>query len=354
MALFDHIFLGSGLAAHLKALRLVRKKKGLKLLFLDQKDPTKLSHSWCYWQKSAHIPEHLVERKWNKMTIAFQDIKTNVDIHMCPYQLVMSHSYLKHIQQELKKKGRCCFSFSEPVCQVKGNDVETTKRNYFGRCVWDSRLRLDEFEPNTLMQDFLECKVRVGKPIWDPEKVTLMDFIPFKGGVYFLYLLPLDTQTAFVTPTAFTLTPLTVECHKNLMIKYLTERYSLHCDDITIERSIRAQIPMGFLSHPSTKIGLAGGQVRASTGYTFWHHLRELDMGNFAPNKKWDQWMDRLFLNLIKERPSMMPQLFVRLFQRCPPESLIRFLQGDGSILDRLQVMKALPKTPFLKQVIRW
>jgi hypothetical protein len=41
------------------------------------------------------------------------------------------------------------------------------------------------------------------------------------------------------------------------------------------------------------------------------------------------------------------------MFQRVPPEALVRFLESEPRSTDILQVMRALPPAPFLSSALR-
>ncbi len=347
MDVYDHIFVGAGLAAHSLAVRLTEEAPGLKLLFLDAKNPYESRHSWCYWETEPILPPHLVERQWHSMTIGTQDQSLKVDVRACPYHLVFSDRILLYLRKEIEKQGIGSFQLNEAVLDIKGDLVATEKGAYHGHHIWDSRLDLNQFEPQTVMQDFLECEVVASKPVWNTEPLTLMDFIDESCAVYFIYLLPLDACRAIVTPTSFTLKPFASREHKTRMISYLRKRYALSEDEIKIESEISGRLPMGFLRCPTDKIGIAGGHIRASTGYAFLQHMKG------TPYTNVDRWMDLQLLTLIKDYPGMMPDIFCRLFERCPSLPLIRFLQGEGSLIDRLKVIGSLPKGPFLKTVMR-
>jgi len=59
--------------------------------------------------------------------------------------------------------------------------------------------------------------------------------------------------------------------------------------------------------------------------------------------------MDRLFLSVLRERPAEAAALFGRLFYKCDPDPLIRFLAGVPRVGDFWPVVNALPKRRFLR-----
>jgi hypothetical protein len=63
----------------------------------------------------------------------------------------------------------------------------------------------------------------------------------------------------------------------------------------------------------------------------------------------WMRGMDRLFLRVLRHDPRTGPALFTTLFRRCPSAPLLRFLTGNGSLLDGGLVALSMPKAPFLR-----
>jgi lycopene beta-cyclase len=64
-------------------------------------------------------------------------------------------------------------------------------------------------------------------------------------------------------------------------------------------------------------------------------------------------WMDRVFLRVMDRHPERVPEFFSRMFDRVPPEALVRFLESEPRPADILQVMRALPSAPFLASALR-
>jgi lycopene beta-cyclase len=63
-------------------------------------------------------------------------------------------------------------------------------------------------------------------------------------------------------------------------------------------------------------------------------------------------WLDRVFLSRLVRAPEAGPELLARLFERVPPERLVRFLMERGGPLDHLSVMSALPTLPLLREAL--
>jgi hypothetical protein len=51
--------------------------------------------------------------------------------------------------------------------------------------------------------------------------------------------------------------------------------------------------------------------------------------------------LDTVFLSYLAHHPARAPRNFFHLFERVPPELLVRFLSDGSSIADDLRVMRA-------------
>ena len=107
---------------------------------------------------------------------------------------------------------------------------------------------------------------------------------------------------------------------------------------------------------------MAGG-ARPSTGYAFqriqrWagecaHSL--VSRGEptaHRPDPLALRLMDQIFLDVLRADPSRGAALFFSLFSRVDPARVIRFLSGNGSTIDGLAVVAAMPVPPFLRAAL--
>jgi lycopene beta-cyclase len=63
--------------------------------------------------------------------------------------------------------------------------------------------------------------------------------------------------------------------------------------------------------------------------------------------------MDRLFLNVLCARPELAPELFAALFAMKEPGRMIRFLSDLATWVDCAAMIRALPASPFLQELVR-
>jgi len=339
MLAYDDIYVGAGLAAHLHAFRR-RGEGGRKVLFIDPLNRHKHRHSWCFWKTRPIIADELIRKTWNCWSLSEGKQTVVCREKDIPYCLVWSDEYLSHLGAALPADWR----FGEKVRQITDHCVTTSEGQYCGANIWDSRLDWSCYRPETIKQDFLECLIEMPKAVWDAREAKLMEFFPEDNGVHFIYLLPLDSKRALITPTSFTLVPQTKQRHLKRLNHYLSTRHSVSLSEAKLTHEIHGRLPMGFLRKGNDRLGVAGGEIRPSTGYAFWQHVCGIEPSRL------DRSLDSLFLSLMKTKPEVMRELFLQLFDRCPAKHLIRFLQGEGKTVDRVNVVLSMPKWPMIQR----
>ena len=72
-----------------------------------------------------------------------------------------------------------------------------------------------------------------------------------------------------------------------------------------------------------------------------------------TPHKKYDLWMDKVFLEVIKSSPKIAPSLFFNLAKALNGDSFARFLSGEAKIWDYILVISSMPKWLFLKHAFK-
>jgi len=100
--------------------------------------------------------------------------------------------------------------------------------------------------------------------------------------------------------------------------------------------------------------------TRLSTGYTFLNiqeHSKYLckNIDNIRNNKlfnlgkKYD-FLDKIFLKVIKNHPERMPEIFYRMFQNSS-DKIIKFLSNKSNFFDDLSIILKMPKIIFIKSL---
>jgi lycopene beta-cyclase len=230
----------------------------------------------------------------------------------------------------------------------------------------DSRVRL--------LQHFGGRVVRCGRDIFDPEVATLMDFdVDRSRGLTFVYVLPFSRREALVESTYFTPATLPAEVYREDVDAYLRARHGneIIFDTVAEEGGVIPMWDARFDVQPSarvTRIGLAGGFAKPSTGYAFLAVQRF--SAAFAPivsrairsgrparaptvRSPHTAAIDAVFLGFLASTPEQAPETFYRLFERVPAEVLVRFLSEISRPHEDLRVMAATRWTRMIAETLR-
>ena len=216
-------------------------------------------------------------------------------------------------------------------------------------------------------QVFTGIEIEVDGDPFDPSCVGLMqDMSSDDDGFRFTYLLPFSPGHALIEETRFT---------PSVDAERLQARLQLSVEQLTGGKSYRVlrreqgRIPMEVSMGDSRRqgqiwyAGSVGGAVRPSTGYAFLRIQRwaeacadRLRLGmpptGHPRDPAWRRAADALFLQVIEKRPSLAPELFQAMARGVDADTLVRFLSDEGGALDFLRVAAALPKSPFLSNLM--
>jgi lycopene beta-cyclase len=217
-----------------------------------------------------------------------------------------------------------------------------------------------------LMQIFSGAVVEVESSGQALSTVGLMeDMACDEHGFRFDYVLPLGANRLLIEATRF--------CPDNISNQVLENDLERAMYRVTGQKAIRiirreqGAIAMGQDDTPIQPYphwvyaGTRGGAVRASSGYAFrriqaWAALCTQSLIEHGrpvshPNEpRLRQWMDRLFLSVLRSHPERTPELFMRLASHTRPESLVKYLSDVAGFRDALAVIRSLPPALFLRQ----
>ena len=100
--------------------------------------------------------------------------------------------------------------------------------------------------------------------------------------------------------------------------------------------------------------------TRLSTGYTFLNiqeHSRfiRINLENIGNTKKYDigkkyQFLDQIFLKVLKKHPEKMPGIFFKMFG-ASYDTTIKFLSNKTNFFEDLSIISKMPKWLFIKSI---
>ena len=333
-----------------------------KSVTLYLKEEARASHSWGFWEMPWLSDALLNKRaKWNNWQIITEEGTVNHYSLNHAYHTLRSDDWFNWCQHKFQLANTITEIIKIPVTNTDKNQIITSQHRRAFDCIYDSRP--PKTDKNIFLQHFKGIEIKTTNPVFNPRVATLMDFrVSQENGIHFMYVLGYDAFTALVESTFFSTAPHHEEIYDTAITNYLKRFYDL--DKFEIINSEIGVIPMGevkpFDSNPFLyKIGSNAGAIRPSSGYAFsfiqkqiLHFLNNKIMP-LTPHKKYDLWMDKVFLEVIKSSPKIAPSLFFNLAKALNGDSFARFLSGEAKIWDYILVISSMPKWLFLKHAFK-
>lgn len=381
----DAVILGGGLSGLTLARQLAAH--GRSSIVLEQRAGYQEDRTWSFWHEGNPPFANAVIGRWQAWSVADGARIAPRTSSQYDYMTLNSAGVYKDLTEPLLENGsRSRLHLGVSVSREPRWDsvrkqwcVESPEGCICAPYVFDSRPW--RHSTTGYGQHFLGVELKTGRACFDHTAVQLMHFrpSPADGAVDFLYLLPFSPDHALVEVTRFSEQ---APSEEEMAAWLETEINQLtRGGQISRLRTERGFIPMQTAARNTTldrperegqdrhipgycRIGLSGGGARPGTGYAFLRIQRmarelatQVRDGNSNPKVALDSqvtnWMDHIFLSVMRRHAQKAPGLFYSLFTNVPEDRLERFLSDCPRHQDRLAVMSALPKTPFLIEALR-
>lgn len=350
---FDYVIIGGGCAGLSLAyeLEIHNKLRDKTLAIIEPRLEYKRDKTWSYWKTLEHNFTDCVKKSWINFSINIPNKTKFIECSDLPYESIDSGLFYEKINSKLNtNKNISFYKSSEEINLDKGfifNSVSSFKANQ-----------------NQLWQHFKGIEIETKKNDFDDQIFNLMDFdCDQKDNVHFFYTLPFSKTKALIETTWISdLNDNSLKDYDKQLKNYIENKLKIKNYKINFKET--GAIP---LFHPKNikklnqmEIGTAGNMTRLSTGYTFLNiqeqsrYIREniesiAKTKIFSLDKKY-QFLDNIFLKVLKNNPKKMAQIFYKMFN-CPSNTVINFLSNKSSIYEDISIISKMPKWIFLKQL---
>ncbi|HSN07214.1 MAG TPA: lycopene cyclase family protein [Candidatus Angelobacter sp.] len=205
------------------------------------------------------------------------------------------------------------------------------------------------------------CEVVADRPVFDPDRMRLMDFrVPQRGGAAFAYTLPWTADRALVELTRIGAgaepAPTGADLGEHLDRTLGVGRYRVVRREAGV-LPLRPRVRRPRSPH-CLAIGAPAGLVRASTGYGYQRMRRDaariaaaLARGERPRGMRRSarhEAMDAVLLDLVERDPATVVRSLELLFARNPADLVLRFLDEDTSLAEEARLVSSLPTAPFV------
>jgi lycopene beta-cyclase len=348
-----------------------------KILLIEKEPKTKNDRTWCFWEDKNGFFEEIAHYQWNKLDFLSDTYSATLDIHPYRYKMIRGIDFYNYCFNEIKDHTNVEVVYGNIDGAFFRNDglLLRIDKEYFnvGNAVLFNSVYFPKSEDSSirLLQHFKGWIIETPSSSFDAGKATLMDFrISQHFGTAFVYVLPLTDKMALVEYTLFTESLLEDQQYDIELRDYIDN--FLKIQQYTISETEFGVIPMTneklrFYKEGVYHIGTAGGQTKASSGYTFQFIQKQSEkivdclikggepllslQDDDSPRRF--RFYDNTLLDILYHRKLSGKEIFTRLFQKNKPQQVLRFLDNESSLRDELKIISSLPTWPFLKAAIR-
>lgn len=372
----DIIVCGAGCAGLSLLVRLIEsgKFKDKKILLVDKELKNRNDRTWCFWEEGEGTFEPIVYKRWDELWFHSYYLSKSLNLQPYQYKLIRGIDFYNHCLSMIKQQPNIHF-LQAPVERVFSNSSEGTgivaggevyKSGYVFNSILFGKPQLKQHQ-YWLLQHFKGWIIETKEDVFNPTSGNLMDFRTDQSeGATFVYVLPFAPNKALVEYTLFSKELLQPEAYQRALKTYLKEHWKLE-DYIVLEEEWGV-IPMTNATFPSVEgniiyLGTAGGQTKASSGYTFQFIQKQtaaiveslIQKGHpftGALNSRRFHFYDSVLLHILHHRSLPGDLIFSHLFQKNKAAQVFRFLDNDTTLPQELRIISTLPTMPFLKAAV--
>lgn len=380
MRQYDYIFIGAGCAGLSLLTRMIDAglTEGKRILLIDKSSKQINDRTWCFWEDKPGFFEPVVCKEWDQLWFHADGFSKKFDIAPYRYKMIRGIDFYTHCFNLIERQpGIEIIQGMAGNIQVAGNKVEIIidgqLQQFSGSCVFNSLWNQEAVAAQSgihLLQHFKGWMIETPAPFFIPGEGTLMDFrVSQSNGTTFVYVLPLSATKALVEYTLFSDKVLHPDEYNLGLASYLQDWLQLKDYHVTEEEF--GVIPMTDAVFPWYEkgmfhIGTAGGQTKASSGYTFQfiqkqsasivQHLQHNTLHpSVQPGKalKKFNFYDSVLLRVLANNYMPGHQVFASMFKNNRPQDIFSFLDNATSFKQDLRIIRSFPTLPFLKAAVR-
>jgi len=378
---YDLIIIGAGAAGLSLLLALDETECTQSVKLVERSSGPQNDRIWSFWNNDS-VPDYLKEiitREWQTWAISAGGCCYSMSHAYHRYCSIRSESLMKLVHERIQTKIHFDIEFDCDVVSVDSVNnhalVTTQSDQLTAKWVIDTRPPPLKINHNGLLQCFYGEEITTEGDVFNSSSVELMQQLASTElGIEFIYILPFNANHALVEFTCFS--PTLVD--RSILKARLKAKMQaiVGAQIYKIEREECAVLPMYHINENISNnnqhviyAGIAGGAMRASTGYSFlacqrWakHCAYELKykqslststpLSSFIPVGKVYQWMDKLMLTVLRNNMGIGVTVFVQMFKKVKPARFVRFMTEQATICDFICVIWAMPKGAFLRALL--
>lgn len=365
---FHYIIAGAGCAGLSLLTRMLQSEQfsGKKILLIDRTPKDTNDRTWCFWEKGEGFFEPVVYKSWQQLWFHAHGHSQLHNIAPYRYKMIRGGDFYKYCFEIIAQHPNVTVQYGE-VEWIKEGTLQMNGVLYHAEYIFNSiQFEKPVLKNNQycLLQHFKGWIIETPTPVFDPQQATLMDFrVPQQSQTAFVYVMPFSPTMALIEYTLFSNKIASDALYENGLKDYIDK--FLQVQEYAVLEKESGVIPMTNYPFRAVEgavinIGTAGGQTKASSGYTFQFIQKQAEQlvnnlkarGTPLPLKQAAgrfRWYDGILLNILYKNKLPGACIFTKLFKHNDPTDILRFLDNETRIAEEWKIISPLPKKIFLK-----
>lgn len=350
-----------------------------KILILEKDGKDQNDRTWCFWEKGVGKWDGLLTQSWSQGDFFYEENHQPLDLLPYRYKMLRGLDFYRFAKHELGAAQNFTWQKEEVVEVANGEVIRIMGKqgSYTAGWVFDSRLpkEFSALQPSPngvqryILQPFKGWVVRTPDDRFDPSRFTMMDYrLRWQDTTSFTYVLPMSKREALVEFTLFTPTLPPEGIYDEMLRQYFN--WILKIKEFEIVETEFGIIPMTdfpfekYSVGKHIRIGMAGGWVKPSSGYSFKNceryaqkiveNLKTGRPANTGLFSKKFQFYDSVFLGVLQAQNELGPSLFNGMYAKNEIQKIFAFLDNETSLGEDLGIISSFPKEPFLRSLFNY
>lgn len=366
---YDYIIAGAGAAGLSLLMRMLDHAffADKTILLVDKGPKTQNDRTWCFWEKEKGYFESIIHHSWPQLWVRHPLGDKPLRLDGYSYKMIRSADFYRFCFKKIAGAPQVKVLYGQiQAMDTTAGSLTVDGTVYFADQYIFSSIMPEppQLQPNDiyLLQHFKGWLIETPDEVFNPQSADLMNFrVTQQYGCAFMYLLPVTPRKALVEFTLFTAHVLTDEQYDEALKLFIAGNLGL--DDYRIAEVEKGEIPMTTYRFAPAKdkvifTGTAGGQTKASTGYTFQGIQRHSEAlvqalacgrhpaGAGSQPLRY-RWYDNTLLRVLHQGEVPGDLLFHRLFQKNRGAAVLDFLDNRSGFVQELGIMQSMPTVLF-------
>jgi len=364
------LILGGGLSGTMLAISLANDPyfEDFSIGIIDSPNK-RIDKYWSFWEKGNGTWDSILYKKWNNAIFNGSKEEKIFELGKYHYKTIRSIDFFESARRLFDSKENIDW-IEDDIIKVEEEKLSANSelRTYSGDFLFDgiSMPNLNSSNSPAVIQHFKGWTIQSEQDSFDDSAFRMMDYrLQDHNQCSFIYVLPFSKKEALIEFTYFSPKLVENKVYEEFIQKYIENYTSVGSYSIINKEA--GKIPMSTFDYSQfntkryTRIGTAGGWVKASSGYSFKSSEKKVSklLENLKANKPLTKGLrkkrfktyDRIFLRIFQEENQLGSRLFEEFYLANKITDIFKFLDEETKFVEELRIINKFKKAPFLRSL---